>query len=369
MKSAPLRRLRRSLISLLVWPVLLLLFVWSLRTVTLAAVWNALTRVETTALLALAGLNVIIFLLFNIRWWLILRALNRPVPFMALNGYRLAAFAISYFTPGGQFGGEPFQVYLLRARNGLPGAQAIAAVTLDRLFELLANFTFLMIGILLILNGGWLSGFTQPPALLAAFGLVLLPLVYLACLWAGRFPFSWLLRRAGRWGRPESRAGRMIRRLHQLAAPAERQIAALLRQRPAAVVASLLLSGLVWVLLLGEYWLMLYFLGLRLDLGSAIIALTAARLAFLTPLPAGLGALEAGQILAMQALGAPAEVGLSASLLIRLRDLITGGLGLWLVGYFSRAKSGISLQGEAEHLPHDPGPAPALPASPGEANS
>ncbi len=116
--------------------------------------------------------------------------------------------------------------------------------------------------------------------------------------------------------------------------------------------------------MLGEYWLTLYFLGLPLNLGSAIIALTAARLAFLTPLPAGLGALEAGQILAMQALGAPAEVGLSASLLIRLRDLIIGGLGLWLVGYFSRTKSGIPLQGEA-----DPGPATALPASPGEMNS
>ncbi len=64
-----------------------------------------------------------------------------------------------------------------------------------------------------------------------------------------------------------------------------------------------LVSLSVWLGMVFEYWLMTYFLGLRLSLMQAVSALTAARLAFLTPLPGGLGALEASQVLALQTLG------------------------------------------------------------------
>ena len=77
-----------------------------------------------------------------------------------------------------------------------------------------------------------------------------------------------------------------------------------------------------------EYWLMTYFLGLRLSLMQAVSTLTAARLAFLTPLPGGLGALEASQVLALQTLGLESTYGISISLLIRLRDILFGLAGL-----------------------------------------
>jgi uncharacterized membrane protein YbhN (UPF0104 family) len=62
---------------------------------------------------------------------------------------------------------------------------------------------------------------------------------------------------------------------------------------------------------------------------QTVSALTAARLAFLTPLPSGLGALEASQVLAMQALGLEPTFGISISLLIRLRDILFGMVGFW----------------------------------------
>jgi uncharacterized membrane protein YbhN (UPF0104 family) len=54
------------------------------------------------------------------------------------------------------------------------------------------------------------------------------------------------------------------------------------------------------------------------------------------PVPAGLGALEASQVFALQALGYDAALGLSLSLLIRLRDLLFGGLGLALAAHWTR---------------------------------
>jgi uncharacterized membrane protein YbhN (UPF0104 family) len=89
-------------------------------------------------------------------------------------------------------------------------------------------------------------------------------------------------------------------------------------------------SLLTWVMLVSEYWLVLRFLDLRLTFDETIAVLTTARLAFLTPLPGGLGALEAGQAFAFQKLGFSVAEGLSVGLLIRARDVVFGAIGLAL---------------------------------------
>ena len=50
-----------------------------------------------------------------------------------------------------------------------------------------------------------------------------------------------------------------------------------------------------------DFALALRFIGLQLPLVEIVGALTIARIAFLVPTPGGLGALEASQMLAMQA--------------------------------------------------------------------
>ena len=92
------------------------------------------------------------------------------------------------------------------------------------------------------------------------------------------------------------------------------------------------------MLLLAEYWLTLRFLGVQLNLSQTIGALAAARIAFLTPLPGGIGALEASQVIVLQALGFHPAMGISVSLLIRARDLTLGGIGLWWAAVLSRKR-------------------------------
>jgi uncharacterized membrane protein YbhN (UPF0104 family) len=58
--------------------------------------------------------------------------------------------------------------------------------------------------------------------------------------------------------------------------------------------------------------------------------LTAARIAFMLPSPGGLGTLEASQVLMFEVLGFNPALGISISLLVRGRDLLLGGLGLWM---------------------------------------
>ena len=335
---------RRAYTGALIALAFILLLAWALRDLSFQEIEAALQSLTLPELLALFTLNGFIFLLFSSRWWLILRSQGYHLPYLALSGYRLSAFSVSYFTPGTQFGGEPLQVYWLQNRHGIPGPKALAAVALDKLFELIANFTFLALGLLLAFKDSQIASNFGPAVLALTAALFALPLAYLLALWRGRFPFTALASRLPR---------RLVERpALQKAIPwfgeGEGEIQILIRQKPVTILLMLALSGLIWVLLLAEYWLALAFLGVQTDLIQAIAALTAARVAFLTPLPGGLGALEASQVLAMQALGVHPAVGISLSLLIRARDVSFGLLGLLLAGILSRSSQrGVPLPAQS----------------------
>jgi len=309
----------------LFWLALPLILWFSLRQAPLAEIIQTLGRLGPPQLALLIAFNLMIMLVFSSRWWLILRAQGHRIPYLSLVGYRTAAFSISYFTPGTQFGGEPLQVYLLERRHNLSGSTAIAAVTLDKLFEISSNFAFLLIGVTLTLQTGLIAWISPQTAFLWSLGLLLLPLAYLLALWRGRYPFSWLVANI-----PAKLSIKPpIQRPSILVASAESQVSRLLKTRPQTLLAILLLSALIWLLSLAEYWLALYLLGARLNLFQLISGMTAARLAFLTPLPGGLGALEASQTMSMQAMGFSPALGISISLWIRARDLVLGLLGVW----------------------------------------
>lgn len=339
--SAWLERLRRP--QTLVWLALPPLLWWAVRRAPLGEIREALSGLGLPQLALLAAFNLFAMLFFSSRWWLIVRAQGYRPPYLALLGYRLAAFSISYFTPGTQFGGEPLQVYLLENRQRLPGAAALAAVSLDKLFELLANFTFLAAGISLTLQAGLFPGTSASLAVGWAGGLFLLPLSYLLALWSGRAPLTWLVARLP----ARLFDGRRLEQAPGLVASSERQVSALVRDKPLAILGVLLASASIWLLSLAEYWLALYLLGARLGPVEVIFALVAARIAFLTPLPGGLGALEASQVLAMQALGLSPALGISISLWIRARDLALGIAGLCLGALLAQRRPVQSLPFQA----------------------
>lgn len=77
---------------------------------------------------------------------------------------------------------------------------------------------------------------------------------------------------------------------------------------------------------------MVNFLGMQISAIQVFAALTAMQVAFLMPLPGGLGALEASQVFALGAFGQTASAAISLTLLMRARDILNGGIGLLLAG-------------------------------------
>ncbi len=330
--STHLRQLftTRNLQSTLFFLLAAALLAWVLAQVPLREAWLVLRRLSLADVLALTALNGLVLLVLNGRWWLILRAQGYRPPFLILTGHRLAAFGVSYFTPGPHFGGEPLQVALVERHHGVPRATAVAAVTLDKLLELLVNFLFLSLGVGLVLQKGFLGKNVGWETVVFPFLLLVTTLLFLIATWRGQYPIVRLLRLLGRlplWQHP--RWGNSYRRASALLQESECQATQFCQSAPQAVLGALLISVVSWALLIAEYALMLRFLNVPLNPAQTIAMLTAARVAYLLPTPSGLGALEAGQVFMLQLLGFGPAAAIGASLLIRLRDVLLGILGLF----------------------------------------
>lgn len=297
------------------------LLAWTFARARWEEVWLALRSLRLWQVALWMLLNLGILILLNLRWWSLLCLQGIKVPFSSLFFYRLAGFGLSYLTPGPQFGGEGWLVILLRRRHGVSVVEGSISVAMDKLIELLANFSFLAFGLLVSLQVGMpqtiLSTALTPPLI----GLLSLPFLLFGLLARGVLPASWL---AKRWQQPP----RFLLKSLQVLSDAEQRSAGLIRQGLWQLLELYLYSLAIWLVMVGEFWLMLHFFGIDTSFRQTVFALTAARLAILTPLPGGLGALEAAQVTALQVLGFGASVGLSLSLLQRARDLLLAGFGI-----------------------------------------
>jgi uncharacterized protein (TIRG00374 family) len=322
----------RKFLRILLWLLIPIILWGTLKDVPISAITENLRGIGLEAISILIGLNAIIFALFSLRWWLILRAQGFRRSYLSLFSYRLASFGVTYFTPGPQFGGEPLQVYLLNQREGIKTSTAAASVTVDKLLEMLANFTFLLVGVTALILGGVFKSGNPLELILLPIILLFLPAAYLIALRQGRLPISSIARLLKDRVLDSSR----FKRIYLTIKETESEVSAFCRDNTLDLFAAAILSIAIWILMVIEFSLTLRFLGVGLTLAQILILLTAARVAFLLPLPAGLGTLEAGQVMAMGLIGVSPVIGISLSLVIRARDILLGSIGLWLGGVLSR---------------------------------
>jgi uncharacterized protein (TIRG00374 family) len=316
---------RRRLMRLLPWVLGAGLLVLSIRAVSLDQVIATLQRLELWQIAILIVANALVLVTITGRWWILLRGVGHHLPFLPLFTYRLAAFGLSYFTPGPHVGGEMLQVFMVEKEHDVPRSDSLAAVALDKAIEFSVNLTFLLLGIAAALQWRIVPRESGQQALGLAVALLVLPLAYLGSTALGFYPGTRAMRPfARRWPRFSGATATL--------AESEAQIGRYFRKAPRPFIAAVAVTLVGWAALIVEYWLMVHFLGVDLTLPQLVTTLTAARISILLFLPAGLGALEASQATAFGLLGLDPAVGISASLLIRLRDTVLGLFGLWWWG-------------------------------------
>jgi uncharacterized protein (TIRG00374 family) len=301
---------------------------WSaFRDLSLSRALSPLLRWHVGHLAVLFILNAAIIWAMSLRWKLILRRSGTDIGIQVLAAYRVGANAISYLTPGPQFGGEPFQVGMLIRRHNTVAQDAAASVAADRLIELCINFIVLLVGPDLFA--------ADPPAGRSHTHrhhcrhqlLILLTGSILLALAVGKTPLShWLDALCKRYG---NRAG--LTCASKWLRTAERRTGEMLRQPLRVLMLYVSTSLFQWAFMIGEFWLIYFVCGLPLSPTQLIGVVLAARLAFLLPLPGALGALESSQVLMLSTFALDPSIGLTVCLIMRARDLLLIGVGTGLV--------------------------------------
>ena len=307
------------------------------------AVRDLLSGLGPPAVLIILGINLLMLPVMTVRWWLLIRALGASAGLPTVCAYRLAANAVSYLTPGPHFGGEPLSVYLLHKRQGMSLSSATTSVAVDRLLELLASIVVLAFCLLGL-------AFAQGNTFAGSRGLIMiiaLPAVFaslLAALFTDQKPlsrsFSVLQRLVG--GSVPG-ASRNLRSLTGIIAQAEIMATSLFRGNRRRFLLVNLLSLVHWLGVFAEFWVMAALLGISLSFWQLTAVVGVARLAFFTPLPAGIGVLETALPWATAALGLGGALGISLCLIIRFRDLLFSLTGLGLAMHYLTCRRKASI--------------------------
>jgi uncharacterized protein (TIRG00374 family) len=315
-----------SLRTFAIYPILIPLLYFALRNAPLADIWAAVRHLQAWQIAILVSINISMYLLVTLRWWVIARASNKAIPYFPLVLIRVAVFGISYFTLGPQVGGEPLQVFYLQRKYGMTYTRATSTVIMDKLLEFLGNFFLLVIGLTAIFEAGIFSANGSKPlvSLIAMVAILLWPFIHIALMIRGVYPVGAALRATfSRFGIPK-----WIRFI----IVSERMAGLFCQRNPRALLIAAAASMAAGAGMIAEYTLITSFLGVNLHSWQTVAGWATSWLSFLVPLPGGLGALEASQVFTLGAFEISAALALSVALLIRARDLLIGGLGLLLAG-------------------------------------
>jgi len=245
------------------------------------------------------------------------------IPFHTLFLSRMAGEAINNLTPFAYIGGEPVKAHLL-TRFQIPMVEGMAAAIIAKLVMSIAQVLFIILGSMLATS----YLIVRLDVLWALVGIVIGAGVLLGGVWRGLQIglFTWLHSWLARWQLTRSVFERWREPLYRL----DQALAAFHRQQRGRLRWSFLCFMLGWLLGAWEVFVIFYAIGLPIGLPEALaieaLASVAKGIAFF--IPGSLGVQEGGNMLILGAFGFSSEVGLTFSLLRRVREVTWISVGL-----------------------------------------
>src|SRR5579885_2195584 len=254
-------------------------------------------RPSATGLAAFAAVLAAGFVLFALRWRILLGGVGVPAGLGRLAVFRAAGQSLSSLVPSGKLGGEPLRAWLLVA-DGLEVAPVVASVAVDRILEVAASTAFACLFAAVLVRAGipGLGG--------AAYRLS-----------RGRGIVTAMLRAAALDRLPPVRD--RLDTLAAVEAAAGRLLAA-----PVRLGGALAVGVGANLLLLVEYHVLLAALGLPAGPLAVVAAAFASGAAHTLPVPAAIGVLDGGALWLFTSLGYPGRIGLAVGLAARLREVL-----------------------------------------------
>jgi len=334
--------------------VLLLWFV--LRGVSWSEVFDTFVNLNWFWLAGVALITFVAHVVVSARWWYLLWGFGYKLPFWRTVRYRATIYTLSYIVPGPQLGGEVLQIYYPARNHHVPTAASITAATVDKSLEFLGNFSFIIVGVIVMLVGQRVVSGADLYAMVLISALMLIPAVVLVFVARGRHPLSALVRGARRvipssirtWLRRVMPGLPNLEHTYATVFHSEELMAWLWEHRKSSILMALLLTVIALVLVAVDFWMIAETIGLGLTKTQTIGTMVMVYFAYLLPVPGGLGAIEAAVVLSFNTFGFSTAQALSVALIMRVRDTVQAAIGLALGG-FDSLRSAVDI-GTSETL-------------------
>jgi len=255
-------------------------------------------------------------------WWLIQKAYFQRLPLGILYRIRIISDGFNLILPSANLGGDAMRVFMIK--GDVPLRDGIPSVLFDKTIEYTGSLVFLLGGFLL-----GLATLRLPMTFIlpVSISLGVTTMVIVVFVFAQKRGLTFTL----------TKLGRLLPRLRGWAEKHESQIEAMDRnfsllytRSNTRAIPPLLLQVLARLMGVGELMLIMAVLKSPVSFIQALFistVVTAGNTAFFL-LPGQWGVTEGLNILVLQSLGYPAAIGLSLSVIRRVRRLIMTGLGL-----------------------------------------
>lgn len=280
-------------------------------------IMHALTLASPLSFIFFILLSLINFGVFTWRWKVLLSGEKIP-PFMSLYGFRLVAYTLSYFIPSAQVGGEPARI-LLVVKSGTPKEAATASVILDKVFELAVSGGFSALAFCFVFSSS--TEFGIAPLLVVLATLAFLGSFFYLSIWGKGF-FSTIV------GLLHIQSWKKITPLLHSLTEVEQHIKSFFHGNLLPLLKTIALSLLCFLLMIAEYGLIFYFLGVQTTPVGLLLVTALPLVGYLFPSPGAVGALETTQIIAFQLAHIDPIYAIPTLLIIRLRDVVLVALGI-----------------------------------------
>ena len=313
------------------------LFAYLVATIGPAAIAASFSQLSWRLLVVLVFPFVIVTTFDTLGWRFAFR--RDTVPFGALLSTRLAGEAFNVTTPTASVGGEAVKTWLLR--DHVPLSESLPSVIVAKTTITIAQGLFLVLGIVC----AWPTLAPDSPLLRGMEWMLGLEIIGV-----GGFVLAQVAGALGGGGRILGRLGILGGGSAQGVLRVDEALSQFYRREPKRLLLSIASHFLGWVASAFETYLILKFLNVPVSFVTAIIIEavgTAVRFASFM-VPAHLGAIEGGHVLAFLGLGLEAAAGMSFTLVRRLREAAWVGLGfLVLAAQRSTVPAGAAPEAEA----------------------
>lgn len=306
--------------------------------------WNeiqsALGQLTFFKLVAFLGVSLMgYFSLFTYRWKVLLGCHGHKVSFRRLLIYKLSGYGISFITPT-QVGGEPVRIYFLNQNHDIPLKEATASVLMDKLLEVSSFVGFVSLGVIVISFSGIIPESALVPIGLMMLGFVVLLAYVFKRIHKGEHLLTAIFQRLGlkKYKRLAS-VEEKITRTEQLLT----DFMCHKGHRKSTLPFVVFLSVAGWSMSIIEYKLLAEFLGISLSWFEGFMVATIPLIAYLLPVPGGLGMLEGAQVGMFSLLGHGSGLALAVVVLVRFKEIFFS-----CIGFAYSLSHGVSILGSKE---------------------